>query len=95
MEEPAELVFALRVAADPDRVAAPILIYVPAGRSFTAFIDARDIGRVAATTFTEPGHTRKAYPLSGEQSLSYRTIARTMTEVLGRHITYARPSEKR
>ncbi|QNE48623.1 NAD(P)H-binding protein (plasmid) [Glaciihabitans sp. INWT7] len=70
------------------------VIYVPAGRSFTAFIDARDIGRVAATTFTEPGHTRKAYTLSGEQSLSYRHIARTMTEALGRPITYARPSEK-
>ena len=70
------------------------VIYVPAGRSFTAFIDARDIGRVAATTFTEPGHTRKAYTLSGEHSLTYRNIARTMTDVLGRHITYARPSEK-
>lgn len=69
-------------------------IYVPAGRSFTAFIDARDIGRVAATTFTESGHIQKAYTLSGEQSLTYRNIARIMTEVLGRHITYARPSEK-
>jgi uncharacterized protein YbjT (DUF2867 family) len=52
------------------------VVYVPAGRSFTAFIDARDIGRVAATTFTESGHTRKAYTLSGEQSLSYRDVAR-------------------
>lgn len=70
------------------------IIYVPAGRSFTALIDARDIGRVAATTFTEPGHTRKAYTLSGEHSLSYHHIARIMTEVLGRTITYARPTEK-
>lgn len=69
-------------------------IYVPAGRSFTAFIDARDIGSVAASTFTESGHTRKAYTLSGEQSLTYRNVARSMTDVLGRHITYARPAEK-
>ncbi len=31
-------------------------IFVPVGRSRTAFIDARDIGRVAATVFTTPGH---------------------------------------
>jgi uncharacterized protein YbjT (DUF2867 family) len=68
-------------------------IYVPAGRSLTAFIDARDIGRVAAVVFTEPGHERKAYTLSGEQSLTYRRIARLLTTVLGREIRYSRPSE--
>jgi uncharacterized protein YbjT (DUF2867 family) len=69
-------------------------IYVPAGRSYTALIDTRDIGRVAATVFTEPGHIRKAYTLSGEHSLTYRNIARIMTSVLGRQITYSQPSEK-
>jgi uncharacterized protein YbjT (DUF2867 family) len=69
------------------------LIFVPAGGARTAFIDARDVGRVAATTFTEAGHLQRAYTLSGEQSLTYRQVARTMTEVLGRPIHYARPSE--
>ncbi|MBB1513870.1 SDR family oxidoreductase [Tessaracoccus sp. MC1627] len=69
-------------------------IRVPAGRSRTAFIDARDIGRVAATVFTEPGHERRAYTLSGEESLGYRDVARTMTDVLGREITYTRPTER-
>ena len=46
-------------------------IRVPAGRSRTAFIDARDIGAVTATVLTEPGHDRKAYTLSGEQSLQF------------------------
>ncbi|QAY58975.1 SDR family oxidoreductase [Microbacterium protaetiae] len=69
-------------------------IVVPAGRSRTAFIDARDIGRVAATVFTEPGHIGKAYTLSGEQSLSYRNVAAIMSDVLGREIVYARPSER-
>ncbi len=69
-------------------------IYVPAGRSFTAFIDARDVGRVAAAVFTEPGHERKAYTLSGEQSLTYRRVARIMTNTLGRRIDYADPGEK-
>ncbi len=69
-------------------------IFVPAGRSRTAFIDARDIGRVAAHVLTEPGHLRRAYTLSGEQSLSYRAVARIMSEVLGREIRYTRPTEK-
>lgn len=68
-------------------------IFVPAGRSFTAFIDARDIGRVAAAVFTQPGHLGRSYTLSGEQTLSYAAVARTMSEVLGRPIRYARPSE--
>lgn len=68
-------------------------IYLPAGRSWTALIDARDVGRVAAAVFTQPGHLRKAYTLSGEQSLTYRKVATIMTDVLRRPITYARPSE--
>lgn len=69
-------------------------IFIPAGRSRTAFIDARDIGRVAAAVFTTPGHLRNAYPLSGEESLSYQRVATIMTDVLGRSIRYSRPSEK-
>ncbi|WP_418275405.1 SDR family oxidoreductase [Isoptericola jiangsuensis] len=69
-------------------------IFVPAGRSHTAFIDARDIGRVAATVMIEPGHVGEAYTLSGEQSLTYRQVAQTLSDVLGRTITYRRPSEQ-
>lgn len=68
-------------------------IVVPAGRSRTAFIDARDIGKVAAAVFTSDGHLRRAYTLSGEQSLSYADVARIMSRVLGRTISYTRPSE--
>ncbi len=68
-------------------------IFVPAGSARTAFIDARDIGRVAATVLTGPDHLRRAYTLSGEQSLTYRDVARVMADVLGRPIVYARPTE--
>ena len=50
-------------------------IYLPAAGAHTAFIDARDIGRVAARVFTEPGHLGRAYTLSGEQSLTYNQVA--------------------
>ncbi|MDO5534929.1 MAG: SDR family oxidoreductase [Propionibacteriaceae bacterium] len=69
-------------------------IFVPAGSSRTAFIDARDIGRVAATALTVEGHLQKAYTLSGEQSLTYEQVAAIMTDVLGRPIRYTRPSEQ-
>lgn len=68
-------------------------IFVPAGRALTAFVDARDVARVAAAVFTSPGHVRRAYTLSGEQSLSYRHVARLLSEVLGRPIRYSAPSE--
>lgn len=68
-------------------------IVVPAGRSRTAFVDARDIGKVAAAVFTSPRHLRRAYTLSGESSLTYADVARTMTSVLGRPVRYTRPSE--
>lgn len=67
-------------------------VFVPAGCSFTAFIDARDIGRVATAVLTEAGHIGQKYTLSGEQSLTYRNVAAILTEVLGRNIRYRRPS---
>ena len=68
-------------------------IFLPAGRAFTAFIDTDDIGAVAAAVFTSPGHERRAYTLNGEQTLTYRTVARILSDVLGREIRYARPTE--
>ncbi|WP_430644774.1 SDR family oxidoreductase [Agromyces sp. GXS1127] len=69
-------------------------IFVPAGRAFTAFIDARDIGRVAAAVLTSDGHLQTSYTLSGEQSLQYRRVAAILSEVLGRTIRYSRPAER-
>ncbi|WAB84704.1 SDR family oxidoreductase [Microcella daejeonensis] len=67
-------------------------IAVPAGRARTAVIDTDDIGRVAARVLTEPGHTGKAYTLSGEQSLTYDDIARMLSAELSRPIRYTRPT---
>lgn len=69
-------------------------IAVPAGRSRTAFVDARDVGGAAAEVLTAPGHLGKAYTLSGEQSLTYSDVAQIMSSVLGRPIRYTRPTER-
>jgi uncharacterized protein YbjT (DUF2867 family) len=67
-------------------------IFVPAGGGRTAFIDARDIGAVAARVLTEPGHENQAYTLTGSEALTYGEVAAIMSEELGRPITYSAPS---
>ena len=66
-------------------------IYIPAGTGKTAFIDARDIGAVAALVVTTDGHLGQAYELTGSEALTYAEVAEILSGVLGRRITYARP----
>ncbi len=70
-------------------------IFIPAWWGKTSFIDVRDIGAVAAKVLTEPGHEFKAYALTGEEALNYFQVAKIMTEVLGRKITYRNPSHRK
>lgn len=67
-------------------------LFIPAGGGRTAFIDARDIGAVAARVLTEPGHDHQAYNLTGSEALSYGEVAAILSEELGRPITYSDPS---
>ena len=62
-------------------------LFVPAGGGRTAFIDARDIGDVAARVLTEAGHAGAAYALTGSESLTYGEVAAIMSAELGRPIT--------
>ena len=67
-------------------------IFVPAGLGKTSFIDVRDIAAVAALTLTEPGHTNRAYGLTGSEALDYYQVAAVLSEVLRRPIIYRKPS---
>ena len=67
-------------------------IFVPVGNAKTSFIDARDIGAVAATILTEEGHVGKNYDLTGSEALDYWEVTRIMSEVLGRKIVYRNPN---
>ena len=67
-------------------------IFVPVGKAKTAFIDARDIGAVAAVALLENGHAGRNYDLTGSERLDYWEAARIMSEVLGRRITYRNPN---
>lgn len=45
-------------------------IAVPAGEARISFVDARDVAAVAARTFLEGGHEKRAYDLTGPRALS-------------------------
>ena len=67
-------------------------IFVPVGKAKTSFIDVRDIGTVAAVVLTQDGHAGKNYDLTGQEGLDYGEAAQIMSDVLGRKITYRKPS---
>ena len=66
-------------------------ILVPAGNGRTSFIDVEDIAAVACKTLTEDGHVGKAYPLTGDEALTYAEVAELLSAELGRPIAYKRP----
>ncbi|MFC6787179.1 SDR family oxidoreductase [Halobaculum halobium] len=67
-------------------------VFVPAGSGRTSFVDARDIGEIAAVVLTESGHANRAYDLTGPAALEYGDVAEIFADVLGRPITYPEPS---
>ena len=67
-------------------------IFVPVGKAKTSFIDVRDIGTVAAVALTEAGHAGRNLDLTGSERLDYWEVAKIMSEVLGRTITYRNPN---
>ncbi len=67
-------------------------IFVPVGKAKTAFIDARDIGAVAAVALLEDEHAGRNYDLTGSERLDYWEVASIMSEILGRRIIYRNPN---
>lgn len=63
-------------------------IFVPAGDGRVAFIDARDIGEVAALALTSEEHRMKSYHLTGPEAVTFEEVAATLTEILERSIAY-------
>jgi uncharacterized protein YbjT (DUF2867 family) len=60
-----------------------------AGAGQVGFIDTRDVGAVAAQIAATPAvHAGKTYSLSGPELLSYADVAATLSQVLGRPISF-------
>ncbi|MDA9406182.1 SDR family oxidoreductase [Bradyrhizobium sp. CCBAU 45384] len=62
--------------------------YGPHGDGKTAYVDARDIAKVAYQVLTEDGHENKAYYLSGPEALSGAEVADILSAATGKAIRY-------
>lgn len=65
---------------------------IPAGNSKTSFIDTRDIARAAAISLTDEDYQDVGITLTGKQAIDYHEVAKTLSEVLKREISYTNPS---
>jgi uncharacterized protein YbjT (DUF2867 family) len=61
---------------------------LPAGNGATSFIDARDIAAVGVAALTEPGHTGKAYGLTGGAALDHDQVAALISAATGKSLRY-------
>ena len=67
-------------------------IFVPAGDGALGFVDARDVGAVAARELAKAGHDDRAYDLTGPAALDFTDVAAIFSDVLARRIVYRDPS---
>lgn len=63
-------------------------IALPAGEEPISFIDVRDVADVAVAAFTQEGHADQIYTLTGGEAITHYEVAKVLSEVLGRTITY-------
>ena len=63
-------------------------VYMPWGQGRASWVDARDVGEVAAAALTEPGHEGKAYELTGGEALDGREVLAILGKALGKQYTY-------
>jgi uncharacterized protein YbjT (DUF2867 family) len=61
---------------------------LPMGDAKQSHVDARDVAALAVRALTGDGHEHQTYVVTGPEALSYRQIAQTMSDVLGRRIEY-------
>ncbi|GAB4323714.1 MAG: SDR family oxidoreductase [Bacteroidales bacterium] len=63
-------------------------IYSGQGAGAIPMVDTRDIAAVAAAILTSDGHRGKVYRLTGPEAITYHDIARLLTQITGREVTY-------
>ncbi|MDZ7692494.1 MAG: NAD(P)H-binding protein [Balneolaceae bacterium] len=64
-------------------------LYVPAGSGQVAFVDLRNVGKVAAQTLTSVAeHAGMTYTLTGPKSYTFYEVADILSKNLGRTIEY-------
>jgi uncharacterized protein YbjT (DUF2867 family) len=67
-------------------------IFLPAGGGETSFVDARDVGAVAAEAFQDDALRYHAIDVTGTESLTYHEVAAVLSDILDRNVEYADPA---
>lgn len=67
-------------------------LFIPAGKAKTNFIDTEDIGEIISRVLVSEEHKNRAYDITGSEIITYNQVALIMTKILGRTITYSKPS---
>lgn len=63
-------------------------IVLPEGLADEPFVDAEDIADIAVEAFTQAGHSRKLYEVTGPRALSFREAVETIGRASGREIAF-------
>jgi uncharacterized protein YbjT (DUF2867 family) len=63
-------------------------IAMPIGNGTLAATDLRDVAAVACRVFSEPGHGRQSYDLTGPELLTMHDVVERFSRVLGRPVRY-------
>ncbi len=63
-------------------------IALPAGDVAEPFVDCEDIADLALAALTEPGHEGQLYEVTGPELLTFRDVARLLSDATGREIRY-------
>jgi uncharacterized protein YbjT (DUF2867 family) len=63
-------------------------VYLPHGQGGASWVDARDVGDVAARVLTETGHEGKAYTLTGGEPVATADAIAILGRALGRQYEY-------
>lgn len=69
-------------------------IFLPAGAGKGAYVLRLDLAEVGAHLLTSPGHEKKTYNLSNVRSWSFTDLAKALSKLSGKPITYVSPDPK-
>lgn len=67
-------------------------IFIPSGNAKISFIDTRDIGEIIALCMVDEKHRNNKYSITGPEAITYYEVAKSMSGILGKKITYSNPS---
>jgi uncharacterized protein YbjT (DUF2867 family) len=72
-------------------------VALPSGRAAEPFVDVDDIAEIAFAAFTQPGHSRQLYEITGARALTFPEAIGEIAQATGRDIrfTAANPADFR